>query len=138
MNIRLAVTDDCSQCAHLSKIAELTCADGTFVSIEYYKKLIDVDELFFVAEDNGIVIGLILGEPLKGNLALVSLFTVAKEYRGKGIGAKLISTFEKKCQENDIKHIMLFAPSFNESTVEFYRKKQFIAGKEHIIFWKDI
>jgi predicted N-acetyltransferase YhbS len=76
VNIRLAEIKDCEACCRLSEIKELETADGSYISEDYFKKIVDEDEMFFVAEDSNQIVGYILGEPMKVNLAFLSLLTV--------------------------------------------------------------
>ena len=134
VNIRLANLDDCKKCAKLSEIEELKTATGTFITENYFRIFVDEDEMFFVAEENEEIAGYILGEPRKGKLANLGLLTVSKNHRNKGIGKKLVGEFRKKCDEKGLKHILLYAPKFNENTIEFYKKCGFTKGKEHVNF----
>ncbi len=135
VNIRLARIDDCLICSELSKIEELMIANGSYVSEDYFKNFVDSDELFFVAEIDNNIVGYILGEPIKGNLAFLGLFTVEIKHRKKGIGKNLINTFSKKCKSKGLLEIIFYAPSFNKDTIEFYKKQGFIEGKSHTNFY---
>ncbi|MFH1064585.1 MAG: GNAT family N-acetyltransferase [Candidatus Woesearchaeota archaeon] len=128
---------DCKRCAELSEIDELKTAGGKFLPEGYFKIFVDDDELFFVAEEEGKLLGYILGEPMKGNMAFLGLLTADKGSRGKGIGKKLIAAFRNKCDEKGLKFILLYAPKFNENTIEFYNKCQFTQGKEYINFLEE-
>ena len=134
IKIRLAKIKDCKKCAELSRIEELRPAGSDFISGGYFRIFIDKDELFFVAEYDGEVVGYILGEPMKGNMANLGLSTVNSTLRGKGIGKKLVEAFRKKCDEKGLKYILLYAPKFNKNTLEFYKKCGFKEGKGHIQF----
>ena len=136
LKIRLATVNDCKKCAELSRIEELRPAGSDFISENYFRILVDGDELFFVAEKNKEVVGYILGEPMKGNMASLGLLAVSEKHRGEGIGKGLVETFRKKCDEKGLKYILLYAPKFNKSTLEFYRKCGFNEGKEHIQFFE--
>ena len=136
MIIRLAKLADCDACVKLSQIEELRVADGTYLTKNYFEANIDEDELFFVAENNGTIIGYILGELLKGNGALLNLLAVSQSQRGEGIGKKLVAQFEAQCKIKEIKWILLYATAFNEKTVAFYNKLEYVRGKSHIDFLK--
>jgi ribosomal protein S18 acetylase RimI-like enzyme len=134
VEIRLAKTGDCKKCAELSRIEELRPAGSDFISEGYFHVFVDKDEMFFVAVDKRKIIGYILGEPMKGNLANLGLLTVDSNFRGKGVGRKLVEVFRKKCDEKGLKYLLIYAPKFNSKTVEFYKKCGFKEGKEHIQF----
>jgi ribosomal protein S18 acetylase RimI-like enzyme len=131
--IRVAREEDCSECECLSRIEELKTATGNFLGKDYFKCFIDDDELFLVAEEEGSVVGYILGEPMKGRVAHIGMFTVSESHRGRGIGKMLVERFRKRCDEKGIRFIILYA-SENEKTIEFYRHRGFIEGKEYVHF----
>lgn len=61
---------------------------------------------------------------------------VKPEYRGKGIGSKLMNEYFKICRKNKINYLDTYAPSFNERTIKFYQKLGFKKGKPWIYFSK--
>ncbi|MBY8991349.1 MAG: GNAT family N-acetyltransferase [Candidatus Lokiarchaeota archaeon] len=134
ITIRPAEIRDCKICVELSKIKELKPAGGSYIPEDYFKACIDDDEMFLVAEINSEVKGYILGEPMKGNNANLSLLAVEQKNRGQGIGTKLIQAFRKRCDEKNLGFIILYAPKLNKKTLKFYRKNGFEEGKEHIQF----
>lgn len=136
ITIRLAKLDDCKACCELSQIKELACADGSYISKNYFEKMVDKDKMFFVAEENDKIVGFVLGEPMKDNLAFMSLLTVDKSKRGKGVGKKLLTKFEEQCSNKKLNPIIFYAPKFNENTIAFYNKQGYIQGKEYIQFMK--
>jgi len=136
VKIRLAKIEDCTACCNLSKIKELATPEGGHISENYFKKNVDDDEMFFVAEEDGKIVGYILGEPLKDNLTFLSLLTVDESQRGKGLGKKLISRFEEQCRNKKLNPIIFYAPKFNEDTIAFYNKQGYMQGKDHVQFMK--
>jgi len=136
LKIRPARNDDCKKCAEFSQINELRTAGGRYISEEYFRECVDDDEMFIVAELDEEVVGYILGEPMKGNIAYLSLLTVSGNHRGKGIGKKLINAFLKRCEKKSLSYISLYAPKFNEKTITFYENCGFTRGKDHMQFEK--
>jgi ribosomal protein S18 acetylase RimI-like enzyme len=134
MLIRDATKKDCKACEQLSRIDELKAADGSHISEKYFLSFVDQDKMFFIAEENKKVAGYILGEPLKGKVALLGMLTVDERERGKGIGKKLVARFRERCMEKKIEAIFFYAPAFNKSTIAFYEKQGFKKGHEHIAF----
>ncbi len=134
VEIRTAKAEDCKRCAELSKIEELRPAGSDFISEEYFHIFVDEDEMFLVAEDEGKIVGYILGEPMKGSIAHLGLLTVKSNLRGKGIGRELVEAFRRKCDEKGLNFILLYAPTFNKRTLDFYRRCGFKEGKEHLQF----
>jgi len=136
--IRLARIEDCKACSKLSEIKELAIADGTYISENYFKSNVDDDEMFFVAELDSKIVGYILGEPMKGNMAYLSLLAVDTKIRGKGIGKKLIAKFEEQCKTKGLNEVLFYAPKFNENTLAFYAKRNYSQGKDHVQFFKTL
>ena len=134
VKIRHATLKDCKKCAELSKIVELKPIIGGYISERYFKLFVDKYKMFFVAEENNKIVGYILGEPMKGNIAHLGLLSVDNKHRGRGIGEKLIEAFRKKSSEHGLSYIWLNAPRSNKKTLEFYRKCGFKEGKEQIAF----
>ena len=132
--IRIAELKDCRRCAELSKIEELKPAVGGYPPKKYFELFVDKDKMFFVAEENDNIVGYILGEPMKGNIANLGLLAVDKKYRGKGIGKKLIEAMRKRCNEKGLNYLLLYATKNNKKTLEFYRKCGFKEGKNYIQF----
>ena len=137
VNIRKATKKDIGSIVELSKIEELKTATGGFISESYFNEFIDENGIVFVAEDNDNIIGYVLGEPMKGKLANLGLLAVHKDRRGQGIGKMLVDAFRKECDERGLTFILLYAPQFNENTLEFYRKAGFSEGKAHVQFIED-
>ena len=137
VKIRLSKLKDCKKCVELSRIEELRPAGSDYISEGYFRIFVDKDEMFFVAEENGKIVGYILGEPMKGKLANLGLLAVDPNFRGKGVGKKLVESFRKKCDEKGLKFLLLYAPKFNKNTLEFYKKCGFKEGKEHIQFLEE-
>jgi ribosomal protein S18 acetylase RimI-like enzyme len=134
VTIRLATLDDCARCAELSRIEELRPGDGEFISELYFRGFLDSDELFFVAEAEGVVIGFILGERMKGSVANLGLLTVSEDCRGLGVGKELLRAFRDQCDVLGLRYLFLYAPLFNEDTLAFYSRQGFIQGKSYAQF----
>ena len=85
------------------------------------------DELFFVAEINNKIVGLIFGEVLKGAGCLLWMLAVDSIYRKHDIGTKLLTYYETVCKERGIEWIFLCAP---DSAKRFYQKQNYSMGKK--------
>jgi ribosomal protein S18 acetylase RimI-like enzyme len=134
LKIRSAKIEDCKKCSELSRIKELEITNNKYISEDYFRCFIDDDDMFFVAEENKEILGYLLGEPLKGKLALLGLLTVNKKHRNKGIGKKLIKEFKKRCDKKGLNYLVLYAPKFNKNTQEFYKRNNFKKEKDLIQF----
>ena len=137
VKVRKATKGDIASIVELSKIAELKTAAGGFISESYFKEFMDEAGIVYVAEDNDDIVGYVLGEPMKGKLANLGLLSVHKDRRGEGIGKMLLEAFREACDERGLTFILLYAPQFNENTLEFYRKAGFTEGKAHVMFVED-
>lgn len=138
--IRSAKPADAKRCEEISRIPELKDAEGNFIPDNYFRNcaLENDDGLFMVAEtqdskDNEII-GYILGDRLKGNIAHLGLLAVSQESRNKGIGKELLEAFRDKCIELDLFYMFLYAPQENKNTLEFYKRCGLTEGKGHINF----
>ena len=134
IKIRNATLKDCRKCAELSRIPELELPLEKYISEKYFRLFVDSDKMFFVAEKGREIIGYVLGEPMKGNLANLGLLAVDRKFRGKGIGKKLIDAMRKRCDEKGLTYILLYAPKNNKKTLEFYREHGFKEGKSYVQF----
>lgn len=135
MIIRKAKLKDINECVSLSKIKEFEYPLG-FPDKESLTN--SLDKIFLVVEEDNKVIGFILGYPLTQKLVYLDLMTVHKNYRGKGIGQKLIKTFKEELKKRGVKEYLLFTPSFNKRTINFYQKKGLKKGKQYTLFCEDI
>ena len=131
----MAKAGDCRRCAELSRTEELKVNDE-YIPEDYFHHFIDKDRMFFVAEDSGVVVGFVLGEPMKGNLANLGLLSVDPSYRGKGIGTKLVDAFRDRCEEMGLKYRLVYARADCADTVNFYSKAGFRKGKEYQQFFE--
>lgn len=134
IKVRLGTINDCEACARLSKIEELLSPGVDNLPAEFFEAYIDDDEMFLVAEVEGNVVGCVVGQPMKGNWAYISILTVDSVMRGQGIGRMLIDAILKRCTAMRFGYIALFAPKFNKKTLAFYRSRGFGEGKEYIEF----
>lgn len=128
MNIAGATENDLNSCEELSKIKEFEFPSGGTPTVDFFKRYID-PTFFLVARKNDEVVGFILGEELKNKVAMVWYLTVKDSFRGKGIGSNLVLEFEKRSKEKGIEWLILYAPTFTENSVNFYKKHGFNRGK---------
>jgi ribosomal protein S18 acetylase RimI-like enzyme len=134
IKVRPGVLGDCEACAQLSRIEELDSPGIDYAPAEFFAAHIDDDEMFLVAEVKSKVIGYIVGQPMKGDWAYISLLTVNPEMRGQGIGKMLIGAILDRCVARGFSYVTLFAPKFNKRTLGFYRSRGFTEGKDHVHF----
>ena len=96
----------------------------------YFKNLIENDFVVVALIDNEIV-GYLAGTINdKGSYEEIQYgeinnMLVDSNYRGYGIGKKLIDSFKSYCKDNNIFHLKVTASFKNTNAIEFYKKNGF-------------
>jgi len=132
MNIRKAELKDVKQCEKISQIPEFKTPAGEMPDAKSFEQ--SLNQIFLVAEENNKIRGLILGYKLTKEFVYLDLLTVNKDFRGKKIGEHLLLAFKNELRNLNLKDYFLIAPSFNEKTLNFYRKNGLIEGKQYTLF----
>lgn len=131
INIRTAVVSDCPRLLELIKELALyeKAPEEVTVTLEEF-----IDAGFgatpvwksFVAEENGIVIGLALYytrySTWKGCRLYLEDFLVTESYRGKGVGKLLFEKVITEAKENNYNGMCWQVLDWNEPALNFYRK----------------
>lgn len=91
----------------------------------------------FVAEDNGKIIGVIMGGHDRRR-GFIHHTTVKKEYRGQGIGKKLVDSAMKALEAEDIHKVALVAFDKNVSGNVFWEKIGFTVRDDLVYRNKNI
>ena len=96
----------------------------------YFKNLIINDYVVVALIDNEIVgylAGTINGKGSYEEIQYgeINNMLVNSNYRGYGIGKKLIDSFKSHCKENNIFHLKVTASFKNTNAIEFYKKNGF-------------
>ncbi|HER63365.1 MAG TPA: GNAT family N-acetyltransferase [Desulfobacteraceae bacterium] len=129
--IRAAVSSDIDALTSLLQI--LFSIEDDFVFNEIYQRrglqmMIDFKQAcILVAEVNGRVVGMCSGQLTLstaegGPALLVEDMVVREEYRGKGIGSRLMEEIARWGQKKDANRLQLLADRNNSSALEFYKK----------------
>jgi GNAT superfamily N-acetyltransferase len=129
--IRAAVSSDIHALTSLLQI--LFSIEKDFVFNEIYQRrgrqmMIDFTQgCILVAEVNGRVVGMCSGHmtlsTAEGGRALViEDMVVREEYRGQGIGSRLMKEIARWGQKKDASRLQLLADRNNSSALEFYKK----------------
>ncbi len=102
----------------LNRVLEITRASflRPWPKKEFEKYLEDS----FVAEEDGKVVGFIVGATLE-NQGIIKLTAVEQNYRGKGIGKKLIEFILEHFKEKDVKEIMARSRTQNTAGISFLK-----------------
>ena len=89
---------------------------------EYAEKIIEFGEIVVALEKNTLK-GLAIGytENLKGNSAYISVVGVKKEFRGSGIGKKVVQKFIEICRQKKIKSVNLYTHKSNKAAIKMYK-----------------
>jgi len=86
---------------------------------EIQKKLSRDPELFLVAEDDGRIIGAVMGG-FDGRRGMIYHLAVETKYRGRGIGALLMQEIENRLKAAGCIRSYLFVTADNQEVVDFY------------------
>lgn len=90
---------------------------------EIQKKLQRDPDLFLLAEDDGKVMGSVIGG-FDGRRGLVYHLAVAEEHRNQGVGALLMEELEKRLRAKGCIRIYLLVTRDNPEAIAFYEKKR--------------
>lgn len=91
----------------------------------------------FVAEDNGKLIGVIMGGH-DGRRGFIHHTTVKQEYRGQGIGKKLVDSVMKALEAEGIHKVALVTFEKNVSGNAFWEKVEFTVRDDLVYRNKNI
>jgi ribosomal protein S18 acetylase RimI-like enzyme len=89
---------------------------------EVQKKLQRDPDLFLVGEEDGKIIGTVLGG-FDGRRGMVYHLAVDDQYRNQGIGEMLMDELERRLKEKGCIRCYLLVTVENESAVRFYEKR---------------
>ena len=135
--------------SNLSEVAKLWNEEVGFIypipEVIFNQNVVNYDQkIVFGAYDENTLVGFIIGKTFDGkdiptyqNFAFISLFLVAKRYRRRGIGSKLLSMFEDYYFDKETlqvgKDINNFLPGvpcdFDGLTDDFFENRGYISGK---------
>lgn len=137
MKIREVELKDLDKCVELLHLPEFIFPEGEYPDLEYLKIYFD-SGLFFVVEENSEIIGCIFGEKIRGKIAILWYFVVDSNFRGQGIGQKMMSHFENECKKQNVEWILLYSPATNPKSLNFYEKMGYNKGKSYFEFNKQL
>jgi GNAT superfamily N-acetyltransferase len=89
------------------------------------KEYFDKNGVFYVAEDNGKIIGTIAVKREKGKTARLKRMYVAKRYRKMGVGQRLLSKILKFCRGKGYSKMILSTTAQMAVAINFYKKNEF-------------
>ena len=88
--------------------------------VEFYRQYDSQRDKVWVVEDQGIMVGFLLLMHRPKNLAQLRYFILEKEYRGIGLGRKLISEWMEFYHEKGYAGAYLYTTSGLDSAVHLY------------------
>ena len=98
----------------------------------FLERITKNDECVFVALEKGKIIGYLAGgiiEPesyrILKKIAEAENMFVLEEYRGRGIGSRLLEKFFKWCKSKKINRIKVVISSDNSQSINFHKKNGF-------------
>ena len=89
---------------------------------EIQKKLARDPDLFLVAEVDGKLIGTVIGG-YDGRRGIIYHLAVSREYRGKGVGGRLMDEVETRLKNKGCIRCYLLVTPDNEEAMCFYEKR---------------
>lgn len=135
--IRPATLADVPECEKLAHDPYLRFPTGGYPDAQYLKEYIS-EHYFLVAEQDGTIVGWILGEPLKSHGAGLWFFIIDEKFRKQGIGTMLYDEFEKHMRAAGREWIFLTSHITNAVAGDFYLKKGFVKGEPHYEMAKNL
>ncbi len=136
ITIRPAKEKDIPQVMRLLRTTDFIDQKTQYNSDEYFIKSCD-DGVFFVAECDEKIIGMIHGEMLMCNGCVIWYFVVDENLRGRGIGRQLFNAFETECKSRGASWLF-GSGDINWNTMNFYKRNNCKFGDAYIEFCKDI
>lgn len=137
MDIRVANLSDCKEVYELTKnTPELVNPSIEPPNLWWIESFIREKQVFYVAVEDNRVIGYILGERTSGNVGLMWMITVTEEFRGKGIGKKLLFEFENECRKRNLKAIVAYGYSNGEKVLNMLERNNYHKGNAYYEFVK--
>lgn len=86
-------------------------------------------ELIMIAEDEGMVIGTLIGTIDQHNTGYIYRTAVHPDYRRQGVGKNLVSAMEQRFQQRNIHRIMIAGDPHNKAIAPLYEAMGYGASK---------
>lgn len=84
----------------------------------------------------GVPVGFLFSMKQEGS-ARIMMFAVAPEYRGRGIGRRMLSAFRTKAMMEGLRKIVLEVRDTNTGAIDFYKKNGFTVFGVQENFYND-
>ena len=140
MNIRIANLDDCKEVYEITKNTPELVNPSSKVppDLWWIESFVQEKQIFFVAVENDQIVGYVMGERTAGNVGLMWMMTVNKQYRNKGIGKKLLFEFENECKKRKFKAIVAYGHSGSKNIISMLEKNNYHKGSLFYEFVKNL
>lgn len=97
---------------------------------EFYNQYDPSKDCVWICEHNHAIIGFLLLMHRENNMAQLRFFILLPEYRGIGLGKKLIDLFMKWLKEHDYYGCYLWTTNEQQTAIELYKRYGFILAEE--------
>lgn len=101
-------------------------------SVEIEKKLARDPDLFLIAEEDGQIIGTVIGG-FDGRRGLLYHLAVAAPFRGRGIGSRLMEEIESRLRAKGCIRCYLMVLADNEEVMRYYENHGWESISEHVL-----
>jgi len=135
MEIRNAKISDFQEVFDLWKKAGLTVSNASRENREYELLLKKNPEFCLVAQDNGVVVGSVLGT-FNGRTAWIYHLAVDPEHQKKGLGTQLLEELEKRFRKEGVTRVRLGI--YTEELIPYYQRFGFSVVKDIIFMGKQL
>ncbi len=92
-------------------------------------------DMIFLARKDGRLIGSLVATS-DGRKGWVNRLAIHPDWRNKGIGTKLVSMFEERMDQMDLKVLCALVEDWNETSIEFFEKIGYVRDDSVVYFSK--
>lgn len=117
-------------------LLERECFDSPWTEETLYEETTNPTARFFVAKENGKLIGYIGSNNILGEVFITNI-AVLKEFRRKGVASALLNELIKNCREEKASYLTLEVRKSNISAIKLYEKFGFAHVGERKEFYSD-
>ncbi len=104
---------------------------------EIEKKIARDPDLFLVAESNGLVVGSVIGG-FDGRRGMVYHLAVASEFRGMGVGSRLMDELESRLRSKGCLKCYLLVTFDNSEAEAYYQHRDWKRMEDLHIYGKEL
>lgn len=103
---------------------------------EIQKKLSRDPDLFLIAEEDGVIIGSVIGG-FDGRRGLMYHLAVAEPFRKQGIGSMLVNELENRLRQKGCIRYYLLVTRDNDEAIQFYKQRGW-KPMDELVLGKDL